>query len=594
LARLAILLHEDAPGKEQKLLAQILDFFGVPWKNVGLSEFTDSKEQFGEHALFGSVQTLAAALKQVGEGQASSRCVACFAYASQDRAASEFGLQSLCEDSAVSLRDAPSGVVPVRVSTEPTDITGLMAGLEFRSPLRMEDAVLANTETPEKKFVTIISVAGAPAFVSFHFNTVPVYFSASSYIVDINQQTGPGFYDVKEHFLSAVPLVLAIRHIFREVAWQPQELGACLIFDDPLLRERYGCCDFELLERLMQQYGFTTNIAFIPWNWHRTSRPAGKRFDHHKGRFSISIHGCDHINAEFGDSSPVVLNSRASEAQWRMEKHETRTGIKHDRVMVFPQGIFSSACPGILKSNGYLAAVNTEIAPVDSDFAATTIRDVWDVAIMRYGDFPVFTRRYAHHGLENFAFDLLLGKPCLIVAHHEFFRDQCSALIRLIEQLQTLQIKLSWRSLGDVVRRACRRRASEPGTEEFQMYANELVIQNDSDKAIRAIVRRKEAHAESVAEVTFDQMPVEWTVAENHVVFAEAVGAHNSRRFQVSYRKSAERTQFKRPLSFKLSVTIRRILSEFRDSYVAKRPFPALTPPIRMKARPKPIRNSAR
>ena len=42
---------------------------------------------------------------------------------------------------------------------------------------------------------------------------------------------------------------------------------------------------------------------------------------------------------------------------------------------------------------------------------------------MRYGDFSIFTRRYAHHGLENFAFDLLLGKACLIVCHHDFFKD---------------------------------------------------------------------------------------------------------------------------------------------------------------------------
>ena len=47
---------------------------------------------------------------------------------------------------------------------------------------------------------------------------------------------------------------------------------------------------------------------------------------------------------------------------------------------------------------------------------------------MTYGAFPIFTRRYAFHGVENFAFDLLLGKPCLIVAHHDSFKDDGTAL----------------------------------------------------------------------------------------------------------------------------------------------------------------------
>ena len=94
--------------------------------------------------------------------------------------------------------------------------------------------------------------------------------------------------------------------------------------------------------------------------------------------------------------------------------------------MIFPQGVFSSVCPAVLKRNGFLAAVNTETVPVDSDNARTKISDLWDVAIMSYQGFPIFTRRYSFHGLENFAFDLLLGKPCLIVCHHDFFKDDGS------------------------------------------------------------------------------------------------------------------------------------------------------------------------
>ena len=121
---------------------------------------------------------------------------------------------------------------------------------------------------------------------------------------------------------------------------------------------------------------------------------------------------------------------------------------------------------------------------------------------MKYGCFPIFTRRYAHHGLENFAFDLLLGKPCLIVSHHDFFKDNCAELIELIEKLQSLNCCLRWRPLGEVIRRACRRRVIGVGAEEVEMYGNELLIHNPLDQAINVHVRKRETAADLVAEVT--------------------------------------------------------------------------------------------
>ena len=127
--------------------------------------------------------------------------------------------------------------------------------------------------------------------------------------------------------------------------------------------------------------------------------------------------------------------------------------------MVFPQGVFSSICPGILKRNEFIAAINTEVSPVDGE--KTLLRDVWDVAILRYGSFAIFTRRYEHHGLENFAFDLLLGKPCFIVAHHDFFSDKGARLLHLVARLSRLNHDLRWRSPAEVIRRSCRWRIGQ-------------------------------------------------------------------------------------------------------------------------------------
>jgi hypothetical protein len=47
--------------------------------------------------------------------------------------------------------------------------------------------------------------------------------------------------------------------------------------------------------------------------------------------------------------------------------------------------------------------------------------DLLDVAVTRYGGFPLFGRRYPR-SLLPFALDLFMGKPALIAEHHEYFR----------------------------------------------------------------------------------------------------------------------------------------------------------------------------
>ena len=127
-------------------------------------------------------------------------------------------------------------------------------------------------------FTAIMVARDAPVFVNFRHHSVSIFFCATSQVVDIDHPVGRGFYDVKDHFCSAVSLVMFIKFVFRDVAWRPQELSACLIIDDPLLKLNYGFCDFSKLRDLMKQNQFTTNIAFIPWNWRRTSAAAGKFF----------------------------------------------------------------------------------------------------------------------------------------------------------------------------------------------------------------------------------------------------------------------------------------------------------------------------
>jgi hypothetical protein len=538
-------------------LARILDFFGVPWQTVDVSRLAELEGDTSELVVFGLAETLATALKGLaGPKQAAAPHAAYYIYTSENLDASERGLQLLGGGADARLEQAPVGNLAVKVGHELADVAGAMAGIAFSSPLRKEDRVLIWPEGQASGWETLISAGGRPVFVRLRREGSPVFICASSHMVDIDQGVGPRFYDVKDHFCSAVPLVMFVRLMFPELAWSPQELGACLIIDDPLLRPRYGSCDFSVLRDAMRRYGFTTNIAFIPWNWRRTSPRDSQLFKNEPARFSISVHGCDHTEAEFGETAPAALTSKAELAQSRMRNHEARTGIQYDPVMVFPQGVFSSACPEVLKRTGFLAAVNTETTPANSGGEETQIRDVWDVAIMRYGSFPIFTRRYAHHGLENFAFDLLLGKPCLIVAHHDFFQNNCAEAIELVEKLGSLNCHLQWRSLAEV-----------------DMFGTQLLINNPCERVLDVEVRKREKQPTLIDQVQCDGTPVRWTTNADHLVYRGTVAAGSEREFRVVYRQQGESVKANRRLYFELSVASRRILSEFRDDYLSRSSF---------------------
>ena len=196
----------------------------------------------------------------------------------------------------------------------------------------------------------------------------------------------------------------------------------------------------------MKRHNFSTNIAFIPWNWRRSAPEVVQLFRENPEHFSLSVHGCDHTRAEFGGSSQQRLYWKTQQALERMNRHESITGISHDPVMVFPQGIFSEAAMSALKRTDLIASVNNDIISADPHPRAIRISDVWDIAVMGY-NFPLFTRRYPWEGIENFAFDALLGKPAIAVIHHDYCSDHCARLVNFIDQVNALPSAPTWRNL---------------------------------------------------------------------------------------------------------------------------------------------------
>ena len=89
---------------------------------------------------------------------------------------------------------------------------------------------------------------------------------------------------------------------FADSCWQAAEANACIVIDDPLLRPQHGFVNFEELLTLMRRHPFSTNVAFIPWNWRRNRPETEQLFRDNPDHYSISIHGFDHTHEEFGET----------------------------------------------------------------------------------------------------------------------------------------------------------------------------------------------------------------------------------------------------------------------------------------------------
>ena len=224
------------------------------------------------------------------------------------------------------------------------------------------------------------------------------------------------------------------------------ETLACLIIDDPLLRPKYGCLSYARLLEQMKTHRFFTEIAFIPWNFRRSDPKTIQLFKDNPDYFGMCVHGCNHLDNEFGRGTYPELSALASTAMWRMDGHQKLTGLTYDPVFVFPQGHFSSLAMQALKDQGFLAACNTILETTDGEKPPEI--EFHLPATRHYHDFPLFLRRYPHDKA-LYPQDIAEGRPVLIVEHHTAFRHGYRAITDLVDWINSSG-NIRWTSLGHI------------------------------------------------------------------------------------------------------------------------------------------------
>jgi len=557
-------------------VAKVVHFFGVPWRATTVTEFLghtrlDCESSAKSRALCSS-DTFFELIRELEDNSDAirpwrERVHSVFVYAGNDSEILQKLLQRLTGDGGLVLNQMNRFGGDFVVSSELDDFCGMMAGVRASASKANVDASLV-LNTARGNATNIISLGHGAIFLKLEYKGVPVFLSTSREIIDIDAELTSQNFDVREHFLSAVPLVLYIKWAFAGTCWSAPEANACLVIDDPLLKPTHGFVDFQELLSLMKRHKFSTNIAFIPWNWRRSAPEVVRLFKENSENYSVSVHGCDHTRAEFGNSNQQRLYWKSQQALERMNRHESITGIRYDPVMVFPQGIFSEAAMSALKRTDLIAAVNNDVIPTGPHRRALMISELWDTAVMGYSNFPIFTRRYPWEGIENFAFDALLGKPAIAVIHHDYCSDHCARLVNFIQRLNALKIAPIWRSLGEVVRHSCRQREVSPGEVEVEMYGTELRIENRSDQPKHFVFRRRECEPSAIREICDRSGPIAWNSVNGHVNFETDLCPGESKMVAIRFHGFAGNGCNGDNLPYRLKTMLRRYLCEVRDNYV--------------------------
>lgn len=460
------------------------------------------------------------------------------------------------------------------VSRSLNEFCGAMAGVTCQDHSANDGVYILKTDSGEN----IITCADGPVFVKMQYGAVPIFFSTAP-VIDIDSELQARDFDIRDHFLAATPAVMYIKWAFAETCFQPAENSACLMIDDPPLKPRYGYVDFQYLNDLMWRHHFTCSLAFIPWNWRRSDSRAVRLFKTNARRLSLSVHGCDHTRGEFGTQDGDHLRWKVLCASQRMKRHDFRTGLRHDPVMVFPQGIFSRMAMNALKGSEFIGVVNSEVISADPEPCPIKISDFWSIGLMNYDNFPIFTRRDPWQGLENFAFDLLLGKPCIAVVHHNDCHDDCRHVLEFIDGLNRLNTHLEWRDLGTVVRRSFRQRTLSPNIMEIEMFSKEALLENTDGETKTFCVHKRESSPEHVEEIRAGMKSVAWTNAPDSISFRTKLKPGQSQTVKIMFREDSangfggENSFAGAGAIYWLKTTIRRYLCEIRDNYLMGKTF---------------------
>jgi hypothetical protein len=469
--------------------------------------------------------------------------------------------------------DAVAGIRSLEVApTEPATFTGPLASqLDGQTYVRSSRQALCLSARPDR-FDIALSVNGEPSFGRLsRLDECAIFVWSAIRVFDVLRplSTELEFEVAIDEF---VPAIIFLRSAFGDRCWHSPTAAAGLIIDDPLLRGRYGCIDFKKLLASARINRYHVTLAFIPWNYWRTSRKDVDLFREHPDVFSVCVHGNDHTEGEFMSEDRSDLTSRAFEASLRMEMLRSRTGLPFESLMVFPQERYSvQALQALADSGRYSAIASTRRIPRDP--AARDLlcgADLLLPAEDSWSGVPILKRHSPAEGTAKFALAAFLGRPIVVETHHRDFAGGTGRIESLVEELRRISPDMRWGSLTQGLRSLSWRRRLSESRWAVRFFSDQFDLSSGVGEGVAhyELSRRIPTDAE-VDSVTVGGGPATFDVQEGMLRFEIVADTPRPKAIVVRYRNRPLPKARNSSPRYHAAVAARRVLSELRDAGVS-------------------------
>lgn len=422
------------------------------------------------------------------------------------------------------------------------------------------------------KSEVIMSLGQSPAFVCVPVGRAKIFVWATDAVFDVTRPLK----EEREFELAAdkyIPAIVFLRNVFGDRCWRNPVIGAGLVIDDPLLEKEYGFIHFPRLLESARRHAYHVTLAFIPWNHWRGSAAKARMFLDHADCFSLCVHGCDHTNKEYESTDYEDLLARNFTATRRMNRHRERTGMTCEPLMVCPQELYSpEAMRAFADSRQFSGLVCTACMPRNLPFPQLYGADLLLPAQDSFFGVPVFKRHY-WSDIAVFAMAVFLGKPAILVEHHEFFRNGPGGAEKFVTELAQVRPDVRWSSLGETVRRTHLRRRLAEHRHEVRFFADDFEMEAERDGTAEYNFFRRIPATTSVRRVTVNGVTTPFAHQDGRLSFTATASAAQAMRVRVEVDPVQPKLNGARGIKYHAVLALRRGLSELRDKVIARNDF---------------------
>jgi hypothetical protein len=451
----------------------------------------------------------------------------------------------------------------------PANSMMLNGELASHSYSRKPDEASGLTLSPDAKAQVIMAIGNSPTFVCVTVGKARMFVWVTDEVFDVLRPLTAEI-EFEQSADQYIPGIIFLRFAFGERCWHNPSLGAGIVIDDPLLRENYGFINFPRLLESARKHGYHITLAFIPWNHWRSRFKQVQMFRRYSDCFSICAHGCDHTANEFRSTDYEGLLRRNFVARGRMERHRERTGLVNEPLMVCPQEQYSSeAMRAFADSRQFVGLINTACMPRNLYCPQICGADLLLPAQDSFYGFPVFKRHY-WNGMAVFAMSLFLGKPAVLVEHHEFFRNGSVGAEKFAQGLADLRPDLKWKSLAETVMRTHARRRVSKNKEEVRFFTDTFCLEHEFERPAELRLVRRLPETIRVERVRIGSRDVPFNREDGFLTFETQLQRPETLTVQVDVAPIKPTTCYSPGVRYQASVALRRGLSELRDNIIAR------------------------